>query len=142
MIHQPDTCGLLLQSGVAQLGCYLRRKKPSTSKHFQISKNHQHMLCAYGGCTRRSDPKGERWYGHQSATIEQLIEAICVNAEDAPEGQTTWVNAGSSDGTANETGPSISTQEFYTSGKNGQFTIINGAYQPIISMTVRDPPNY
>ncbi len=57
-------------------------------------------------------------------------------AEDAPPGQTTWVNAGSSDGTANETGPSISTQEFYTSGANGQFTIINGAYQPVIQMAV------
>ncbi|KAK9818805.1 hypothetical protein WJX74_002226 [Apatococcus lobatus] len=55
--------------------------------------------------------------------------------EDAPEGQTTWAKVGNPEGTSNETGPSISTQPFYTSGANAQFTIINGAYQPTIQMT-------
>ena len=57
-------------------------------------------------------------------------------AEDAPEGQTTWAKVGNPEGTSNETGPSISTQPFYTSGKNAQFTLVNGAYQPTIQMTV------
>ncbi len=32
--------------------------------------------------------------------------------------------------------PSVSEEDFYVSGENSQFTIINGVYQPIISMTV------
>ena len=31
----------------------------------------------------------------------------------------------------------MSEEPFYVSGKNSQFTIINGVYQPIIQMTVR-----
>ena len=53
-----------------------------------------------------------------------------------PKGSTTWVDVGNPEGAGNETGPSISTQMFYTSGANAQFTIINGAYQPVIAMTV------
>ena len=41
---------------------------------------------------------------------------------------------------ANSTGdgwdPSVSEEPFYVSGQNSQFTVINGVYQPIISMTV------
>lgn len=36
--------------------------------------------------------------------------------------------------------PSVSEEEFYVSGENSQFTIINGVYQPILSMTVHILP--
>ncbi len=52
------------------------------------------------------------------------------------DGESTWVNVGNPEGASNETGPSTSVQEFYTSGANAEFTMINGAYQPVIQMTV------
>ena len=49
----------------------------------------------------------------------------------------TWDNVGDENGTAAGAGTGISLQPFYTSGANGEFTLVNGAYQPTINMTVR-----
>ena len=52
--------------------------------------------------------------------------------------KTVWrlAGAGSWIGSADGLQPSVSEEPFYTSGQNAQFTVINGVYQPIISMTV------
>ncbi|KAK9818823.1 hypothetical protein WJX74_006953 [Apatococcus lobatus] len=78
-----------------------------------------------------------------STTMEPQDPYCCAGPDEdtdtadgpVPAGETTWLDVGNADGAGNETGPSISTQPFYTSGQNAQFTIINGAYQPIIQMT-------
>ena len=48
-------------------------------------------------------------------------------------GTTTWNNTGD---IGPDAGVSVSEEPFYTSGVNALFTLVNGAYQPIISMDV------
>ena len=47
-----------------------------------------------------------------------------------------WTGVNGDNSTGDGWDPSVSEEEFYVSGENSQFTIINGVYQPILSMTV------
>lgn len=52
-------------------------------------------------------------------------------------GSGSWNTTGDDDGTAVDlTDPVASEQPFYSSGPTGEFTLINGGYQPVVSLTV------
>lgn len=50
-----------------------------------------------------------------------------------------WAGAGGANSTGDDWSPTVTKEEFYVSGQNAQFTVINGVYSPTITMTV--PPH-
>ena len=65
-----------------------------------------------------------------------MQKGICAEQGCCSAGAGAWKGVGGVNSTGNSWDPSVSEEPFYTSGQSAQFTIINGVYQPIISMTV------
>lgn len=61
-------------------------------------------------------------------------------ASDAT-GTGSWVGSGGDNSTGDDWDPTVSKEAFYVSGQNAQFTVINGVYSPIITMTVPSQPS-
>lgn len=75
------------------------------------------------------------WAGHKGVDKGQLLKRL-KRISSCGAGTGLWAGSGGANSTGDDWDPTVTKEEFYTSGQNAQFTVINGVYSPTITMKV------